>query len=59
MHEFCAVDLPRKLRVIELGLQSVPGKLYHLGFRGHIARPTLADANETRDWRVYADFAQC
>ena len=43
---------------IEIGLRSVPGKLYHLGFRGHIARSTLADANETRDWRIYADFAQ-
>jgi hypothetical protein len=32
--------------------------LYHLGFRGRIARSTLADANETRDWRIYADFAQ-
>jgi transposase len=36
----------------------VPEKLYHLGFRGRIARSTLADANETRDWRIYADFAQ-
>jgi hypothetical protein len=34
------------------------GKLYHVGFRGKIARSTLADANESRDWRIYADFAQ-
>ena len=33
-------------------------KLYHMGFRGKVARSTLADANETRDWRIYADFAQ-
>ena len=33
-------------------------KLYHLGFRSEIARKTLADANESRDWRIYADFAQ-
>jgi transposase len=33
-------------------------KLYHLGFRSHISRSTLADANENRDWRIYADFAQ-
>jgi len=33
-------------------------KLYHMGFRGNISRSTLADANETRDWRIYADFAQ-
>jgi len=34
------------------------GKLYHMGFRGTVARATLADANESRDWRVFADFAQ-
>ncbi len=33
-------------------------KLYHFGIRGHIARNTLANANATRDWRLYADFAQ-
>jgi len=33
-------------------------KLYHMGIRGKIARSTLADANETRDWRIYANFAQ-
>ena len=34
------------------------GKLYHMGFGGRVARSTLADANESRDWRIYADFAQ-
>ena len=34
------------------------GKLYHMGFRGRVARSTLADANESHDWRIYADFAQ-
>jgi hypothetical protein len=34
------------------------GKLYHMGLRGRVARSTLADANETHDWRIYADFAQ-
>jgi hypothetical protein len=34
------------------------GKLYHMGFRGKVARTTLADANECHDWRIYADFAQ-
>jgi hypothetical protein len=33
-------------------------KLYHLGFRGKVARSTLADANEAHDWRIFADFAQ-
>ena len=33
-------------------------QLYHMGFRGRVARSTLADANESRDWRIYADFAQ-
>jgi len=33
-------------------------KLYHMGFRSKISRSSLADANESRDWRIYADFAQ-
>lgn len=33
-------------------------KLYHMGIRGEVSRSTLADANENRDWRMYADFAQ-
>jgi IS4 transposase len=45
------------LRDIEICLRAMRGKLYHAGFRGSIARSTLADANEARDWRIYADFA--
>jgi hypothetical protein len=43
---------------IEACLRSVGGKLYRMGFRGKGARSTLADANESRDWRIYADFVQ-
>jgi DDE family transposase/uncharacterized protein DUF4372 len=46
------------LRDIEACLRSLQGKLYHLGFRGKIACSTLADANESHDWRIFADFAQ-
>jgi hypothetical protein len=46
------------LRDIEACLRSLGGKLYHLGFRGRVARSTLADANDAHDWRIYADFAQ-
>ena len=46
------------LRDIEACLGSLQGKLYHLGFRGKVARSTLADANESRDSRIFADFAQ-
>jgi IS4 transposase len=46
------------LRDIVSCLQAVPEKLYHLGIRGNVRRSTLADANERRDWRVFADFAQ-
>src|ERR1035438_2496360 len=53
------VDLSREsLRDIEACLGSLQGKLYHLGFRGKVARPTPADANESRDWCIFADFAQ-
>jgi Domain of unknown function (DUF4372)/Transposase DDE domain len=47
------------LRDIEGALRSLPPeRLYHLGIRGKVSRATLADANEGRDWRTYADFAQ-
>lgn len=46
------------LRDIETCLRAVSAKLYHAGFRSRIARSTLAGANERRDWRIYADFAQ-
>lgn len=45
------------LRDIETCLRAMQAKLYHAGFRGKIARSTLSDANEVRDWRIYADFA--
>jgi hypothetical protein len=46
------------LRDIEACLRSLGGKLYHMGFHGRVARSTLADANDSHDWRMYADFAQ-
>jgi hypothetical protein len=46
------------LRDIETCLRAMEPKLYHSGFRCAISRTTLADANERRDWRIYADFAQ-
>jgi len=46
------------LRDTETCLRAVQPKLYHAGIRGHVSRSTLADANERRDWRIYADLAQ-
>ena len=46
------------LRVIETCLRAVETKLYHAGIRGRVSRSTIADANERRDWRIYADLAQ-
>ena len=46
------------LRDTETCLHAVQSKLYHVGIRGRVSRSTLADANETRDWRIWADFAQ-
>ena len=46
------------LRDLVICLQAHQDKLYHLGFSGGISRSTLADANENRDWRIYADYAQ-
>src|SRR3972149_2547650 len=46
------------LRDIEACLRSLYGKLSHMGFRSRVARSTLADANESHDGRIYADFAQ-
>jgi hypothetical protein len=45
------------LRQIETCLRSLPIKLYHMGIRGRVSRSTLADANERRDWRIFADLA--
>src|SRR5271154_7220796 len=55
---FAQLTYRESLRDIETCLRSLQGKLYHLGFRGKVARSTLADANESRDWRIFADFAQ-
>ena len=55
---FAQVTYRESLRDIEACLRSVGSKLYHMGFRGKVSRSTLADANETHDWRIYADFAQ-
>src|SRR5712691_1962887 len=55
---FAQFTYRESLRDIEACLHSVGGKLYHMGFRGKVARSTLADANESRDWRIFADFAQ-
>jgi hypothetical protein len=55
---FAQLTYRESLRDIEACLQSIGGKLYHMGFRSKVARSTLADANELRDWRIYADFAQ-
>ena len=55
---FAQLTYRESLRDIEACLRSVQGKLYHMGFRGRISRSTLADANESIDWRIYADFAQ-
>lgn len=45
------------LRSAILCLQAHESKLYHLGFRSGLARRTVSDANEIRDWRIYRDFA--
>ena len=55
---FAQFTYRESLRDIEACLRSVGGKLYHMGFRGKVARSNLADANESRDWRIFADFAQ-
>jgi len=55
---FAQLTYRESLRDIETCLGAVGGKLYHMGFRTSVARSTLADANESRDWRIYADFAQ-
>jgi Domain of unknown function (DUF4372) len=55
---FAQLTYRDSLRDIEACLRSLQGKLYHLGFRGKVARSTLADANESRDWRIFADFAR-
>jgi len=55
---FAQLTYRESLRDIEVCLSAQEAKLYHMGFREPIRRSTLADANESRDWRIYADFAQ-
>jgi hypothetical protein len=55
---FAQLTYRESLRDIEACLSAQPGKLYHMGFHGPVRRSTLADANQTRDWRIYAEFAQ-
>ena len=56
---FAQLTYRESLRDIETCLRAHQAKLYHLGIRGNIAKSTLADANESRDWRIYQDFAIC
>ena len=55
---FAQLTYRESLRDIETCLRAMQPKLYHMGIRGRVARSTLADANETRDWRIVADFAR-
>ncbi len=54
---FAQFTYRESLRDIEACLRSLSRKLYHCGIRGKISRSTISDANELRDWRIYADFA--
>lgn len=55
---FAQLTFRESLRDIEICLRSMQKKVYHMGIRGKVSRSTLAKANENRDWRIYADFAQ-
>ena len=55
---FAQLTNRESLRDIESCLRAMQSKLYHIGIRGKISKSTLADANNTRSWRIYADFAQ-
>jgi len=55
---FAQLTHRESLRDIEACLSAQPAKLWHMGFRGPVRRSTLADANEARDWRIYAEFAR-
>jgi hypothetical protein len=55
---FAQLTYRESLRDIEACLRSQASKLYHMGFRGKVSRSALADANESRDWRIFAEFAQ-
>ena len=55
---FAQLTYRESLRDIEACLRAMQDRLYHMGIRGKVSRNTLAVANEKRDWRIYADFAQ-
>jgi hypothetical protein len=55
---FAQLTYRESLRDIEACLRAQADKLYHMGIRSRVSRSTLADANEGRDWRIYADYAQ-
>ena len=55
---FAQLTYQESLRDIEACLRGAKPKLYHMGIRSKVSRNTIAHANETRDWRIYADFAQ-
>src|SRR5467141_3290051 len=55
---FAQLTYRESLRDIEVCLAAQHRKLYHAGFSGAVKRSTLANANESRDWRIYRDFAQ-
>jgi hypothetical protein len=55
---FAQLTWRESLRDIETCLSVQASKLYHMGFREPVRRSTLSDANEARDWRIYAEFAQ-
>ena len=55
---FAQLSYRESLRDIEACLRAMQNKLYHMGIRAKVSRNTLADPNEIRDWRIYADFAQ-
>jgi len=55
---FAQLSYRESLRDIESCLRAMTSKLYHMGIKSKVSRTTLADANEKRDWRIYADLAQ-
>lgn len=55
---FAQLTYRNSLRDIEACLTAQPNKQYHMGIRGNITRTNLANANQNRDWRIYAEFAQ-
>ncbi|HUU16063.1 MAG TPA: IS4 family transposase [Sedimentisphaerales bacterium] len=55
---FAQLTYRESLRDIEACLRAMQSKLYHMGIRSRVSKSTLADANENRDWRIYAEFAQ-